>query len=94
MQVVAVVAASQVALDLLYGTETFLYVLNIVPVLIVITAYGTRTRARPLVVALAALLLVCGGTSNLRTYLESRRYFVGSSPSRVVALIGQAPANK
>ena len=80
MRAVAAVGAGQVTLHLLYGTETFLYSLNAVPVLIVIAACGTRTRARGLVNALAALLLVCGGISNMRTWLESRRYFVVSPP--------------
>jgi hypothetical protein len=80
MRAVGVVAAAEITLHVLYGTETFLYSLNLVPLLVIIAACGTRTRARFVVGALAAVLIVCGGGSNIRTWLDSRRYFVLSPP--------------
>jgi hypothetical protein len=83
-QALAAVVVAEVTLHLLYGTETFLYSLNVMPALIVIAAHGTRTRARPLVAPLAAVLLVCGGMTNLRMYLESRRYFMPAHQAQQV----------
>lgn len=85
LRAVGAVAAAEVTLHVLYGTETFLYSLNLVPLLIVIAACGTRTRARRVVGVLAAVLLVCGGVSNMRTWLDSRRYFVVTPVSPSVA---------
>jgi hypothetical protein len=77
-QTVAAVVVAEVTLHLLYGTETFLYSLNLMPALIIIAAHGTRTGARLLVAPLAAVLLVCGGMTNLHRCLESRRYFMSA----------------
>ena len=77
---VAAIVVAEVSLHLVYGTETFLYSLNLVPMLIVIAAHGTRTRARFLVAPLAAVLLVCGGMTNLRMCVESRQYLRSAQP--------------
>jgi hypothetical protein len=54
----------QLVLHLLYGEETFLYSLHFAPLLIILAAMSTLTRARPLGLVLAGLLLVCAGINN------------------------------
>jgi hypothetical protein len=49
--------AGQFALHAVYGIETFLYALHFQPLLVLLVAYGTRTRLRPLLLA-ACLVLV------------------------------------
>ena len=77
---VCIAGAAQLGLHMLYGTETFLYSANLVPILVIIAASGTRTRARPLVLGLAAMLLVAGGTNNVRTWLDARAFFTHPPP--------------
>jgi hypothetical protein len=57
-------AASQIVLHLTFGPETFLYTLNIVPLLIVLVAGVTFTRFRLAAVSLACAVIVLGGASN------------------------------
>jgi hypothetical protein len=54
----------QMALHCVYGDETFLYALHFTPLLVVLAAWGTRTRARPVVLAGAALLIGLAGFNN------------------------------
>jgi hypothetical protein len=87
LRATAVVIVAEVALHLLYGTETFLYTLNLVPMLVVMAACGTRTRARGVVSLLAVTLLLCGGTVNVRALIESRRLFARTVESTITGLI-------
>jgi hypothetical protein len=91
LRATAIVTAAEVSLHLLYGTETFLYALNLVPMLIVIAACGTRTRARGVVILLALTVLVCGGISNAQALVESRRFF-GPAQKRSVGITISPPA--
>ncbi|BAY48499.1 hypothetical protein SAMD00079811_61240 [Scytonema sp. HK-05] len=54
----------QLALHLVYGSETFLYALHFVPLLIVLAAFSTLTRARPLALVLAGALALSAGVNN------------------------------
>lgn len=54
----------QLILHLVYGTETFLYALHFLPLLVVLAALGTLTRARPLALLLAGLLVLSAGVNN------------------------------
>ena len=51
-------------LHLLYGDETFLYSLHFVPLLILLAAYSTFTRARAIALLLTGALIVTAGTNN------------------------------
>lgn len=64
--------AGQFVLHAIYGIEAFLYSLHFQPLLILIVAYGVRTRFRPAVlVAVAALVPLLGGI-NLERLAEAR----------------------
>ncbi|MDF0645223.1 MAG: hypothetical protein P0111_14430 [Nitrospira sp.] len=54
----------QVMLHIPYGDETFLYGLHFMPFLILVTAAGTLTSARPVALALGALLLLAASMNN------------------------------
>jgi hypothetical protein len=75
LRATAIVTAAEVLLHLLYGTETFLYALNLVPMLIILAACGTKTRVRGVVILLAVTVLVCGGLSNAQAWVAGRRFF-------------------
>ncbi len=61
--------AGQLGLHMVYGAEeTFLYALHWAPLLIVLAALGTLTRARLVALALAAALAVCAGINNVRQF--------------------------
>ncbi len=83
--VLAGIAAGQLLLHALYGDETFLYSLHLMPVLIVIASFGVRIAPRSCI-ALAALLVLSAGTNNLLRLREAQalvREGAGSSvPTR------------
>jgi hypothetical protein len=61
----------QLALHTIYGEETFLYSLHFAPLLMVVAAFGTFTRARPLVLGLACALLVANLWNNGTQFAEA-----------------------
>ena len=65
VRVLGLTLLGQLALHLVYGgEETFLYSLHWLPLLVILAAFGTRTRARGLAVGLAGALLVCAVMNN------------------------------
>ena len=64
----AVILGGQLALHLVYGNETFLYSLHWVPLLVVVAALGTRTRARPIVLGLAMVATIAMLITNTRRF--------------------------
>lgn len=67
----AAAIASQLGLHVLFGEETFLYTMHVMPLLLVLAAMGTLTRARPLVLGFAAVLLVSGAVNNWLQFSRS-----------------------
>ena len=69
VHVLGLTLLGQLALHLVYGgEETFLYSLHWLPLLVILAAFATRTRARNLSVGLAGALLVCAGINNQRQF--------------------------
>jgi hypothetical protein len=64
----AIILGGQFALHLVYGNETFLYSLHWVPLLVVVAALGTRTRARPITLGLAILATMAMVMTNTRRF--------------------------
>jgi hypothetical protein len=91
LRATVIVAAAEVSLNLLYGTETFLYTLNLVPMLIVMAACGTRTRARGVVSLLALTVLLCGAISNAHALIEGRHFFASTLRPTDIVLSPPAP---
>ncbi len=58
------VLAGQTALHLFFGSETFLYSLHVLPLLIVLAAGVAFTRLRLIGLALAGMVILLGGTNN------------------------------
>jgi len=58
------VLSGQLLLHLAYGEETFLYALHYVPLLVVLAAYGTTTRARYTVLGILSVLIVTAFLNN------------------------------
>jgi hypothetical protein len=73
-RVLGAMIATQIALHLLYGTETFLYALNIAPLLVIMASYSLGTRLRSAAVALAIVLVVCTGINNVEQWRQARRF--------------------
>jgi len=81
--------AGQLTLHLLFGEETFLYAPQYFPLLIVLAALGLRTRLRPAVWLLAAVLLLTAGVHNQGTRASAvtalREYI--AKPGKVHAFV-------
>jgi hypothetical protein len=61
----------QLMLHMVYGNETFLYSLHFMPLLILVAAAGTLTRARPIALALAAVLLMASLMNNITVFQQA-----------------------
>ena len=55
---------AQLFLHILYGSETFLYALHFIPLLILLAAFSLLTPARLVALGLAGALIVCAGINN------------------------------
>ena len=65
----------QLVLHILYGEETFLYSLHFAPLLVVLAALSTLTRARLLSLLLAGMLVLCAGINNGLQFLQATTFF-------------------
>lgn len=61
----------QLVLHLIYGEETFLYALHFVPLLVVLAAFSTFTRVRPIALILAIVVLVTAAMNNYRVFQQA-----------------------
>ncbi len=75
---VALFILGQFALYQLFGSETFLYVPNFLPALIVLSALGALTPLRPIVLGMAAVLAVTNGINNYTQREHAFRFFSDS----------------
>ena len=73
--VLAGMLVGQLALHLVYGGETFLYALNFAPLLVTVAALSTLTRARPVALALAALLVVTSAVNNVARLRDAAAFY-------------------
>jgi Gpi18-like mannosyltransferase len=65
----------QLLLHLLYGDETFIYSLHILPLLVLLASLGSLTAERPLVLVMAALLVVTAALNNYRQFRQAAAFF-------------------
>ncbi|MGH2454193.1 MAG: hypothetical protein ACRDF5_10615 [bacterium] len=72
----AATLAGQALLHAFFGPETFLYALNLVPLLVLVAAFATLTPARPAALLLAGATVALGGFNNVMRFQESGN-FVG-----------------
>jgi hypothetical protein len=68
----------QLALHILYGEETFLYSLHFLPLLIVVAAASTFTKARPYALVLVGLLLMTTAINNAQLLLQASKLAQGA----------------
>ena len=66
--------ACQFALYCVYGLETFLYSVNYLPIMIALAALGVKTRIRPLILALWAVLAVTAALNNTAQFRSLAEY--------------------
>ncbi len=64
----------QLALHLVYGEETFLYAIHLIPFLLLVCAMATLTRWRSLVLGLAMLLIVFAGLHNGEQFFRATEF--------------------
>jgi hypothetical protein len=76
VRTVCMLVTAQIGLHVLYGTETFLYALHLVPLLVILASLSAKTAFRPAAVVLAVALLVLGGVNNARQWREAREFFL------------------
>jgi len=72
--VLGLTLAGQLVLHLLYGLETFTYACHFGPLLVVVAALATLTRARRVALGLILALIVCAGINNLAQFKEARTW--------------------
>jgi hypothetical protein len=86
----------QLVLHVVYGQETFLYSLHFGPLLVLLAAFGTQTRARPAALVLAGVLILSAGLNNgmqfdkVREFLHSR----GSPGQQLLSEIQFIPTDR
>lgn len=73
--VLGLALVGQLLIHLVYGAETFLYVLDFAPVLLAIAALSTLTRFRLLALTLAGLVTLSAGANNIVQYQQAIDYF-------------------
>lgn len=79
--VTAALLAGQLALHLVYGEETFLYSLHFIVPLMLLPAFATRTRLRPLALALIVLLIPTVAANNLQQFHRALETFTALQAS-------------
>jgi hypothetical protein len=83
--VLGLTLVGQLGLHLMYGTETFQYALHFGPLLVLLAAFSTLTRARWVALLLAGALLVCTGLNNSIQFTRAVRYLWRSdAPTRAL----------
>lgn len=70
-RVLGALLAAQWMLHLVFGKETFLYALHVIPLLALLVAFGTFTPARRLVLGLAAVFVVTASVNNAARFQEA-----------------------
>ncbi len=75
--------AGQLALHLVYGDETFLYALHWLPLLVLVAAMSTQTRARRVALLLCCSMVVLASLNNVAQLREAAAYFTTSAPERL-----------
>jgi hypothetical protein len=81
-RVLAGTIASQIALHLVFGEQTFLYTPHVLPLLVLVAARAaTLPRVRALTLALAAVLIVTGGINNVRQFRIATRFLDHGRPA-------------
>lgn len=84
--VLGVTLLGQLALHTLYGDETFLYSLHFAPLLVVMAALSTLTRARPLGLVLAGMLALSAGMNNCLQFNKATDFLQSHAPPRYQVL--------
>ena len=84
--VLALTLLGQLLLHAVYGAETFLYSLHFLPLLILLAAFSTFTRARPVALLLTAVLVVTAGTNNFIQLSKAAEIVNANAPQRYQVL--------
>ncbi len=78
--VLALTLLGQLGLHILYGDETFLYALHFGPLLVVLAALSTLTRARFLALVLAGALTLVAGVNNVSQFRQALEFVRSHTP--------------
>ena len=71
----ALASAGHVLIYAIYGEESFLYTLHLIPLLVGVAAFTTHTRLRPAALASGALLTAFLAVHNARAFAGAMRFF-------------------
>lgn len=80
--VLAGILLGQLALFLVYGDETLLYAMQIMPFLIVVCAFLTLTPLRLVALTLSILLIITAGVNNAEQFHNATEFLQGRGPLR------------
>ncbi len=82
--VLALILLGQLALFLVYGDETFLYAMQIMPFLILVCAFLTLTRWRGVALTLSVLLIITAGINNAEQFRNATDFLNRQGPLQQV----------
>ncbi len=85
--VLALTLLGQFGLHLLYGDEAFLYALHFGPLLVVLAALSTLTRARLMALVLAGALTLVAGANNVSKFRQALDFVSSHTPPELPAQI-------
>ncbi|BAT53146.1 hypothetical protein NOS3756_21050 [Nostoc sp. NIES-3756] len=74
----------QLGLHTVYGDETFLFSLHFAPLLVILVAFSTLTRARSLALVLTGMLVITGSVNNSWQFSKVTKFFASSIPRQQV----------
>ncbi|MEW6745640.1 MAG: hypothetical protein AB1486_23055 [Planctomycetota bacterium] len=83
--VLGLLLLGQFALHVFFGYETFLYSLHYIPLLIVLAAWSTLSRARIIGRVLACMLVATASINNVAAFERARTFVTDHVPERHVA---------
>lgn len=72
----------QLALHLIYGEETFLYAIHLIPFLLIVCAMATLTHWRRLSIGIAMLLIVFAAMHNRDQFFQATEFLKNRGPLR------------
>ena len=82
--VLALILLAQLALFTVYGDETFLYAMQIMPFLILVCAFLTLTPLRGVALALSVLLIITAGINNAEQFHNATEFLNRRGPLQQV----------
>ncbi|MBT3239571.1 MAG: hypothetical protein HON98_07070 [Chloroflexi bacterium] len=84
--IIGILILGQLILHILYGSETFLYSLNFLPLIIILASYSFKLNTRKLSLGLIAILIIVAGINNYNKFNIARNLYEPTFTPRQITL--------